>query len=575
MPSLLTTLSSGLALACALGAAGAAETRDALTAATLHGRHIGLIDYDAYAPPAGAAAAGQVFEGTLTLTQLDGSGGFREAGTHAAAAYRDPQRLPPFAFQFIQHGAHLVPLRRGLLDTGHPNWQYIIEPGRVWQEDGDDGYSRVAIPFALQEKGANCTHNGVLSFLFKSDGSTSRAAFQIAGETCAYFKFDLWGMADARYTPQAITGAAAVAVVYQAEVTARMPTRPISALADDYPAAGVVAANLGADQRAADMTVYGVALDGVNYVGGCQTRRGRYPYCEVLDLPSYSLAKSIAGAIGLMRLEKKYPGSQSAPISDAAGPCGAGRWDGVTLLDALDMATGHYASAAYEADEDSAATEQHFFVPPTYRAKAGYACAYGRQTAPGALWVYHTSDTFLLGAALNRILRRHTGGAGDYYDMLAAELWRPLQLSPATWTTARTRDLEAVPLTGYGLTLHHDDLVKLGEFLNKDNASIAGVPMLDATLYNEAMQRTGRHGLDTGKAGLRYLHGLWAWNAGHRQAGAPPLCPAERWIPHMSGYGGIGLMLLPNDMIYYFVSDRFEYGFQRTLTELNKIRSLC
>lgn len=575
MPSLPTMLSSGLALVCALGAADAAETRDVLTAADLQGDHIGLVDFDAYAPPAGAAAASQVFQGMLTLTQVADSGGFSEAGTHAAAAFHDPQLLPPFVFQFIQRGAHLVPVRRGLVETGHPNWQYIIEPGRVWQEDGDDGYSRAAIPFALQQKGANCTHNGVLSFLFKSDGSISRAAFQIAGETCAYFKFDLWGMADAHYTPQTIAGATAVAAAYQAEVAARTPTRPISALATDYPAAGVVAANLGADQSAADMTVYGVALDGVNYVGGCQTRRGRYPYCEVLDLPSYSLAKSIAGAIGLMRLEKKYPGSRSAPISDAAGPCAAGKWEGVTLLDALDMATGHYASAAYEVDEDSAITERHFFIPSTYRGKVRHACAYDRRTAPGALWVYHTSDTFLLGAGLNRIRRQHTGGAGDYYDMLAAELWRPLRLSPTAWTTARTLDQEAVPLTGYGLTLHHDDLVKLGEFLNKDNASIAGVPMLDAALYNEAMQRTSRHGLDTGKVGLRYLHGLWAWNAGHSQAGAQPLCPAERWIPYMSGYGGIGLMLLPNNMIYYFVSDRFEYGFQRTLSELNKIRSLC
>lgn len=575
MPRLLTMLPSGLALACALGTAAAAEGRAALTAAALYGRHVDLVDYSAYAPAPGATAASQVFQGTLSLTQLAGSGGFSETGTGAAPAYRDPQHLPPFAFQFIQHGADLVPLRRGLLATSHPNWQYIIEPGRVWQEDGDDGYSRAAIPFALQEKGANCTHNGVLSFLFKSDGSVSRAAFQIAGETCAYFKFDLWGMADARYTPQAIPAAAAVAAAYQAEVAARMPTRPIAALPDDYPSAGVVAANIGADQSAADMTVYGVAVDGVNYVGGCQTRRGRYPYCEVLDLPSYSLAKSIAGAIGLMRLEKKYPGSQSVPLSGAAGPCGGATWSGVTLLDALDMATGHYASAAYEADEGSPATERGFFLPSTYRAKARHACAYGRQSAPGALWVYHSSDTFLLGAALNRVQRRHAGGADDYYDMLTAELWRPLRLSPAVWTTARTLDRAAVPLTGYGLTLHHDDLVKIGEFLNKDNASIAGVPMLDATLYNEAMQRTARHGLDTGKPDLRYLHGLWAWNAGHSQAGAPPLCPSDKWIPHMSGYGGIGLVLLPNDMIYYFVSDRFEYGFRRTLAELNKIRSLC
>ena len=59
------------------------------------------------------------------------------------------------------------------------------------------------------------------------------------------------------------------------------------------------------------MTVFGVALDGTHYVGGCKTRYGVYPYCDVLDLPSYSVAKSVAGAVGLMRLEKKYAGTQS------------------------------------------------------------------------------------------------------------------------------------------------------------------------------------------------------------------------------------------------------------------------
>ena len=34
-------------------------------------------------------------------------------------------------------------------------------------------------------------------------------------------------------------------------------------------------------------------------------------------------------------------------------------------------------------------------------------------------------------------------------------------------------------------------------------------------------------------------------------------------------------MLLPNGMVYYFVSDNQEYGFKNALIELNKIRSIC
>ncbi len=43
----------------------------------------------------------------------------------------------------------------------------------------------------------------------------------------------------------------------------------------------------------------------------------------------------------------------------------------------------------------------------------------------------------------------------------------------------------------------------------------------------------------------------------------------------MSGFGGIGLVLLPNNMIYYHVSDNGEYKFKKALIELNKIRSIC
>ena len=52
---------------------------------------------------------------------------------------------------------------------------------------------------------------------------------------------------------------------------------------------------------------YGLVVDGVRYASACATRHGDYPYCEVLDLPSYSTAKSVVGAVGLMRLEKLYP----------------------------------------------------------------------------------------------------------------------------------------------------------------------------------------------------------------------------------------------------------------------------
>ena len=158
--------------------------------------------------------------------------------------------------------------------------------------------------------------------------------------------------------------------------------------------------------------------------------------------------------------------------------------------------------------------------------------------------------------------------------LLVEELWKPLNMSPATYTTVRTIDSVAHPLTGYGLTFHRDDIVKVAEFLSMARGQINGVPMLDETLLSEALRETDNHGLEAGSASNRYLHGFWGWNAAST-AGGSAICDGVRWIPYMSGYGGIGIVMLPNDMVYYFVSDNMEHGFKKTLIELNKIRSIC
>ena len=127
---------------------------------------------------------GQTF--SACLRDVDG-----DARANGGAA----RTLPPFAFDFVQDGERIIPVMRGPIAGPHANWEWIVEPGRAWDEAGDDGFTRAGIPFALQERNENCTHYGALTFLFKSDGTITNAAYQIAGETCAYFNFDLAGLA--------------------------------------------------------------------------------------------------------------------------------------------------------------------------------------------------------------------------------------------------------------------------------------------------------------------------------------------------------------------------------------------
>lgn len=547
-------------------------SRTVLSYTDLNSSTASLTDFSAYAVPQAAKNPGSVFSGQLELLNESTSGSFSEQGTNMAGVYTDPDHLPEFAFEFVQLGTHIIPVERGLLATSHPSWSYILAPGRVWQENGDNGYSRVALPFSLQENGANCTHNGVMTFLFKDDGSVSNVAYQIASETCAYFKFNMWGKLGAQYSPYTVSNTQQITDDYEAEVAGRMPTKSISQLASDYPGANIQSANLGSEQSSSHQTLFGVVYNNVHYTGGCNTRYGTYPYCDVLALPSYSTAKSVVGGIGLMRLEQKYAGSQKdVSVANWVPDCSASQWTDVTLEDALDMATGNYDSDGFEVDEASTAMLNGFFLTYTDTEKQTFSCSYTRKATPGTKWVYHTSDTYLLGVGISELYKAWEGSSAEFYaDMLVEELWKPLGLSPTTHTTLRTFDTAAQTYTGYGLTYHRDDVVKLADFLNKDQGKINSVQMLEPDLLADAMQQTTNRGLNAGSTIDKYQNGFWAWNA--KQALG---CTNDTWIPYMSGYGGIGVILLPGDTTYYFFSDNNEHIFVTTVTELNKLYNFC
>lgn len=547
--------------------------RSRLTYASLTGNGApGLIDFSHYAVPVGAANPVNVFEGRLLLSGQATHGHVQEVGgDNNLQYYPDAAHLPPFDFAFVQDGTHIIPVTRGRV-PGSP-WDLVLEPGRVWHEAGDHGFSRVALPFSLQEPNQDCIWNGVMMFLFRDDGSVTDVAYQIASGTCRYLKLDFWGRLEASYVPGAVTGAASIRADYEAEVAGRMPVKPLAALASDYPG-GVIVDNIGSDVTAGNMTVYGVAYNGVHYLGGCQTRHGTYPYCDVLTLPSYSTAKSIVGGFGLMRLEQKYPAARNALLSDWVSACDGTQWTGVTFEHALDMATGNYSSDGFEVDEASAAMYNGFFLQNTNAQKVGFACSYPRKWAPGALFVYHTSDTYLLGRGMQMFYRARAGSGADFYhDVLVDEVFRPLGLSPTINTTRRTRDAASQPYSGYGLIYHSDDIVKLARFLNADQGMIDGVQVLDSAMV-QATLNLGSGGLEAGGPATRYNNGFWYYDldqALYHDFG----CSASTWVPYMSGYGGISVVLFPNGMVYYNYSDNGDLYWSSTAAELDKIAPMC
>jgi hypothetical protein len=565
-------------------AATRTEARSALGYATLMtGSYPQPVDFSAYAPDAGATAATHVFAGRLQL-RLRGTLPHRTlladpayvSATDLAAALTWPA---DFAYEFVQDGANLVPLRRGAIPSSHAWWEVILEPGRVWNEAGDHGLTRAAIPFSLQERNANCTHNGVLMFLFGADGTVSRTAMQIASETCLYLHVDLWALLQTHYRPAAPARGArsqsAPAVpAYRTEHAARLPQHTLAQLQADHPQLDVAALAIGAPDAS---TVHGLVVGGVNYVSACATRSGDYPYCDELDLPSYSLAKSLFAATALMRLQQRYPMARSQLISAHVPQCRGSAWAGVSFVDALDMATGNYDSDQFEADELDAKTAGLFLATDHLR-KIAFACrAYPHRAPPGTRWTYHTSDTYLLGTALAHYLRSLPGQQRDdlYRDLVYAQIYAPLQLSGTTAVTRRSYDAVAQPFTGWGLTFKSDDIARLGIFYAVDHGAIGGMPLLDPEMLDQALQRDERaRGLPVaGYPGLRYQHGFWA-----RNLRAVLNCAHDTWVPFMSGFGGISVVLFPNGVVYYnFADDALPASFDwaAPAREVRKLGDYC
>lgn len=555
-------------------------SRSALTLSQLNGSSLNMMSYHHFshgeteinADNSKAKEPSNTFQGRLIL-----NGGsktvmnFNEttSGRAQAGNYVEPGTLPAFDFEFVQVGSHIIPKTRGLVVTGHSDWNYIIEPGRVWDENNDQGYSRVAIPFALQEVQANCTHNGVLTFLFKDNGAITNAAVQIGGETCLYFQYDMWGLVSANYQAMAITDANAIVSAYQDEVLNRITTKPLTQIEIDYP--GVIASNFATEQSSAP-TTHGVLYNGIHYAAPCSTRNGDYPFCEVMSLPSYSTAKTATANFAHALLTQQDSNARDISISTYVNECQdningtSSIWSDVTVENALDMATGNYRLSSYEGDEGSSTTVNDFFLVFTHDEKISHACErYIRKDTPNTHFSYHSSDTYIAGVAMDNYY------SGDLFTKLVDEVYKPLKLSPATYTTVRTKGVPADPFWSHGMTWHKDDMIKLGQLINEGGV-INSQQVLDPSIMADMLVKGGDLGLQTYGSESRYLNGVWTFDMGTR-TGA--VCPQGSWVSYMSGYGGIGIVMFPNGAVYYYVSDSDSYAFGGAEAELHKISNIC
>ncbi len=450
------------------------------------------VDYAHLARPSWAAAPLHTFEGRLELLGEAESGiiSYSSGEDNATSA---TGHLPEFDFEFVQSGDVIIPVERGLVITDHPDWDYIFEPGYAWSEAGDEGWSRASLPFFLVAKGGNSDLAGVLTFLFNND-SVSKVYYQITQEITTFFKADLWGLVNASYTPAAVAGSAEVRSAFEEEMAHWMPTLPVEKLPEQYP--GVEIQAFIRDISPADLTSWGLVVNGVHYRGGCITRSGEYPYCDWVRMPSFSTAKTAFVAVALMRLEQQYgPGVADLLVRDYLPETvsSIGDWSKVTFNDVLDMATGNFSSRDFMVDEEGRIFSD-FFGVYTYAEKMAAALNWAQGAPPGTAWVYRSSDTFILVAAMQNFLVEKQGPQADIFQYVVDEVYLPLGLGPGFLSAARTSDDDwhGLPLGATGLWWIPNDVAVLGDFLNNSTGKWNGTQLLDpeftGCLFTEGCQ---------------------------------------------------------------------------------------
>ncbi len=610
-------------------------------------------DTNGWGIPSTAAAPTNTFEGTLTLSSVTTTGGYGSIydplGYSGVTAWKhlpgNTSSSTSLTLQFVQNGSWLIPVTQGLQYLGTSNqtgtgyspvspawhWNLIIGYGRVWNETTDNGYSRASFPFTLAEYDQNCVHNGEMTFLFK--GSTiSHVFYQIDAEVCEYWQANFYGNLTATYTPGTISGDTTLENNAAAEITNRIPTKPFASLATDYPTSGVsTSAFIGQYLHPTYIAGYGLYINGINYVSGCQTRTDDYAFCSEMRWPSYSVSKSAFVETALSRLGQQFGSSVYNNIISNYIPqyTLGGTWTSTTFDNMADMASGNYVSSGFETDENGTAMTNFLDAIPYYnygnptspsKIYNSFTTFKTNYTTPGTLWVYHSDDAFLLTAAMQIYAQGKLGSTTDIWTKTWSDVYSNLNVSQGMQQVMRTAcnnnstssncsnssgdgGLSATgePIGAYGMYMNQDDIAKFGYFFDNNNGKINGTQVLDPAREDDSMVRTSNLGLTVPDSGLytgspivantyHYNNDYWDkyWtttefppNSGATENGGLPTNPfnstftCQFWVPFMSGYGGISVVLLPNNAVYYLVSDDNEAYWTYAVEQINLVKPMC
>ncbi len=430
----------------------------------------------------------------------------------------------------------------------------MIQPGRVWSEPGDGGWSRAAFPFALVNSIEGETHNGLALFLYRGS-QVSNLRFQIVQQTAPFYikdQFVAAGLVPAKREPASDESLAQMRRVYALQRDNQVPVADWNALAAIVGADKL--AGFDGGQRSDSIVLSGLDYRGTFYLKECQSAGGALPWCDRARFGVWSATKALANEAALLRLAQKFgPQVFDLKIRDYVPEAAAfPGWREVTFENAIDMATGVGNGSANTHPNNS----EDGYIDPSYKRWYEARSVHEKVRAlledgriypwgPGKVTRYRDQDMFILGVAMDRFLKSKEGPSANLWTMLRNEVFEPIGIHEApTNRTIEPDGAPGQPLMAYGYYPTLGEMVRMAR-LYQAGGKWGDAQILYGPRIKELLPGPQPKGLPTGEmlAGgeSTYLNAFWI--ATYTRIGG---CRIH--YPHMLGWGGNLIALLPGGL---------------------------
>jgi len=496
------------------------------------------------------------------------------------------QLFPRVSLEFISNQGNLIPIERDIIipEDTDSYWQIQVSPGRVWSEVADGDMSRASFPFLLTSIIENESYNGIATFLYDEE-SISSLRYQIVSHLSPFLiktRFVAMGQTKASYERLAYDHSN-VLKDFEDELASKLPWRDWTELQGKYGKQVFENFDSGIDPT---MTLTsGLVIDGEIYVRSMDTPFGPYPYPHEMRHGVWSVTKSAAGMLTLMRMAHKY-GYEILDyhINDyldiSAKHDG---WKNVTFRNVFSMATGigtgtnnvtpnNIGLGDASRPQNNAGFDDYmaWYFAPTLEEKLDEVFKVPSYPwGPGEYARYRDRDIFVGSAALEALLREKEGEDADLWQMMVDEVYRPIGIHHISMTHTREKDEKGTPMMAWGIYVSIDDTAKIG-MLIQNGGMHNGIQLLSKEGIAEALYETEIRGLLTGESnihGAKSYH-LTLWHENYVTENG-----LVHNVPRMSGYGGNIVQLMPNGMIGFRIGNGGDVALEQMTIIADQIKA--